>query len=90
MVFNMAKRWSSRRELKKTKKIKKVKKISSKEGKKCYYSISNSYSSYYDSYLYSDIEWEKIRQPSERKDIHNLVHVLTNEINNKDQCNEGR
>ena len=75
----MAKLSGSRRELKK------IKKIKARASKKFSYSssdisISDSYSS-----LSSYIEWEKIRQTTELKELNKLDLVVTNNIKNKYQ-----
>ena len=83
MLFSISKRSGSHRELKKNKKIKE------KVLKKNSYSSSNSSSNDYDYPLSSDSEWDKRRQPTERKEKNKLDYVVTNNITNKDQCNDG-
>ena len=87
MIFCMAKSSGSRCELKK---IKKIKKIRSKVSKKRSYSIRDISSSDSDSYfsLFSYSERDKIIHPTELKEINKLDHLVTNNIKNKDQCND--
>ena len=56
--------------------LKKINKIKSKASKKHSYSMKNSSSSDSDLYssLFSDSEWDKSRQPTERKEINELDH----------------
>ena len=82
MLFSMSNWLGSRRELKN------INNIRPKASKKYGSSSSNSSSNNYDSYISSDSEWYKKRHPAERKDMKNLDHLVTNNINNKDQCNE--
>ena len=78
----MAKRSDSRRELKK------IIKIRTKLSKKHEYSISSIYISYSYSFLYSDSDLYERRQHSERKYMKKLDHVVTNNIKNKNQCDD--
>ena len=78
----MAKRSVSRRELKK------IKKIRAKASRKYGSSSSDRSISDSDSSLSSDSERDKIRHPSERKETDKLDHIVTNNINNKDQYND--
>ena len=80
----MAKCTGSRKEIKK---IKKIKKICAKLAKNYEYSISDISSSDYESYLSSDIEWDRIR-PTKQKNNNKLDHVVTNNIKIKDKYNE--
>ena len=60
-----------------TKNIKNIKSKASR--KRSYYSINSSIiDSCSDYYLSSDIEWEELIQPTERREINNLYHIVTN------------
>ena len=48
-----------------------------------FYIIDSSISNY-DPSLSSDSEWDKLRHPSERKEVKKLGHVTTDNITNKD------
>ena len=68
--------------------LKKIKKIRNKASKKHYSSGSNISISDLGASLSSDIEWDKIRHPTECKEINKLDHIVTNNIKNKYQCNK--
>ena len=78
----MAKCSGSRRELKKTKK---THASSSKENGSSIRIISSSDS---DSFLSSDSERYKIIQTAENKEINKLDHVVKNNIQNNNQCDD--
>ena len=82
MIFIVAKRLGSRRELKK------INKICAKVSKKHESSSRSISSSGSGSYLSSDIAWEKRRQPVELKEMNKLYRVVINNIKNKYQCND--
>ena len=82
MVYIMAKCIRSCHELNNTKNI------CSKVTKKYESSISDISSSYFDSSISSDSEWDEIIKPYERKDMKILYHVVTDYIKNKYQCND--
>ena len=74
ILYSIAKKSSSRRELKKTKNLK------SKASRKRYDSSSDSSSDYYYSSLSIDRNWDEDRQPAERTEINILYPVVTNNI----------
>ena len=83
MLYSITKKSGSRRELNK------IKKIKAKDSKKLIYSSSDSLSSYLDSPLYSDSEWDEPIQPTEHKEINKLYHLVTDNIKkNKNQRND--
>ena len=82
MLFGVAKRSGSRCELKNIKKIRV--KLSKKHD---YYIRYSSISDYYPS-IYSDSNWYKLRQSTERKEMNKLYHVEKNNNKNKDQTND--
>ena len=82
MLFNMAELLVLLRVLNK------IKKICAKSSNKYDYSINKSYSSDSGSSLCIDSEWYKIRWPTELNYMNELDHVVTNNIKNKDQCND--
>ena len=67
---------------------KKIKKIRAKISKKNEYSSRSVSRSDSDSSLPSDRKWYEIIQPDEIKDMNKLYHVVTNNINNKNQCDD--
>ena len=85
MLFSIAKKYRSCRELEK------INNIKAKFSKKLCDDSSNSSSDELDSdsLLSSDIDWDKHRQPTGSKEINRLDHTLTNNIKkNKDQLND--
>ena len=85
MIFSIAKKSGSHRELKN------IKKISEKASKKCCNSSRNSSSDELDSNssLYRDSDWDTYIRPAGCKDINKLDHVVTDNINtNKDKLNK--
>ena len=82
MLLRISKLLGSRRELKKVNKIRTT--ASKRHGS----SKSDSSSSDSDSPLSSDSKWDKRIQYTERKDMKNLDHVVTNNIRNKYQYND--
>ena len=61
----------------------KINKTCAKSSNKYYYSISDSSSSDSNSYISSDSERYKLRNPDERKYMNRLDQVVTNNITNK-------
>ena len=81
MIYSIANKYGSRRD------IKKINNIRIKASKKN--SDSSSDYSDSDSSLASDSSWETYRQPSVRKDMNRLYHLVTYNLKNyKDQRNE--
>ena len=78
----MSKRSNSRHDLKI------INKFHAKVSNKYESSISNISRSYYGSSLYSDSEWYERRQTDECKNITKLDHIVTNNIKNKNQCDD--
>ena len=68
--------------------LKKIKKIRAKASNKHDYYIRDSSSNDSDYSVSNDSEQDKIINPTERKDMKKLDHVVTNSIKNKNQYSD--